>query len=89
MHRLCKRYVSYLIPEYSYLGTKITNIQQGIVKGFEDSGFKTQVQPLTHFQDDYGLKGGDDDDEDEGGEDDDDEGDEDAEMSDGSGDESQ
>ena len=25
------------------------------MKGFTESGFKTQVQPLSHFQADYGL----------------------------------
>jgi Zn-dependent M16 (insulinase) family peptidase len=29
-------------------------MQEGIVKGFTDSGFKAQVQPLSHFQEDYG-----------------------------------
>jgi hypothetical protein len=46
------------------------------VKGFTDSGFKTQVQPLSHFQTDYGLAA----DEDEAEEDTDEEG-EDAETS--------
>ncbi len=26
------------------------------MKGFESDGFKTQVQPLSHFQDAYGLE---------------------------------
>jgi hypothetical protein len=46
------------------------------LKGFTDSGFKTQVQPLSHFQTDYGLAA----DEDEAEEDTDEEG-EDAETS--------
>jgi hypothetical protein len=37
-------------------------------KAFKAMGYKTQVQTLTHFYDDYGLEGG----EDDGGEDDDD-----------------
>jgi hypothetical protein len=52
------------------------NVEQNIVKGFTDSGFKTQVQPLSHFQTDYGLAA----DEDEAEEDTDEEG-EDAETS--------
>lgn len=32
-------------------------IKQGIRQRFSDAGFKTQVQPLAYFQDDYGLKG--------------------------------
>lgn len=45
-----------------------------IEKGFQSEGFAPQVQPLTHFQDDYGLKVGDgsDDAADEDEEDDDD-----------------
>jgi hypothetical protein len=39
------------------------------VKGFTESGFKTQVQPLSHFQEDYGLAAGSDDEEDEDDED--------------------
>jgi len=41
------------------------------VKNFSERGFKTQSQPLTHFQSDYGLKGDPEDeadDNDEGGE---------------------
>jgi hypothetical protein len=41
-------------------------LNQGIVKGFTDSGFKTQVQPLSAFQESYGLEA----DEDEGQDDD-------------------
>ena len=29
-------------------------MQEGIAKGFADAGFKAQVQPLSHFQEDYG-----------------------------------
>ncbi|KAG0645233.1 Uncharacterized protein D0Z07_8948 [Hyphodiscus hymeniophilus] len=32
-------------------------MQEKITKGFTDSGFKTQNQPLSHFQADYGLAG--------------------------------
>lgn len=46
------------------------------MKGFTESGFKTQVQPLSAFQESYGLEA--DADEVEGGED------EDVEMEDGS-----
>lgn len=42
-----------------------------MVKALDTAGYKTQVQPLAHFYDDYGLKG--DDDEEEEEEDDDDE----------------
>jgi hypothetical protein len=41
------------------------------VKGFTDSGFKTQVQPLSHFQADYGLGADEDEAEDETEEDED------------------
>jgi hypothetical protein len=35
-------------------------------KAFTSTGYKTQIQPLTHFYDDYGITGADgDDDEDE------------------------
>jgi hypothetical protein len=46
------------------------------VKGFTESGFKTQVQPLSAFQESYGLEaddeegGSDDDEDDDEGEDD-------------------
>ncbi|KAI9818133.1 MAG: hypothetical protein M1827_000758 [Pycnora praestabilis] len=42
-------------------------MEEAIKKGFEESGFKPEVQPLTFFQDDYGLKAkdGEDDAEDE------------------------
>lgn len=39
-------------------------MKQTIVKGFEAEGFKTQIQPLSHFQEAYGLEGdGEEDDE--------------------------
>ena len=50
-----------------------------MVKTLAAAGYKTQVQTLTHFYDDYGLKG---DEEEEDEEEDDD--DEDDEMEDGS-----
>ncbi|KAL3418200.1 hypothetical protein PVAG01_09915 [Phlyctema vagabunda] len=37
--------------------------QEAITKGFTESGFKTQVQPLSSFQQDYGLTGDDDEEE--------------------------
>ena len=30
------------------------------MKGFTDAGFKTRVETIANFHDDYGLKGGDD-----------------------------
>jgi hypothetical protein len=50
-----------------------------MVKALGDMGYKTQVQPLSHFYEDYGLEA--DDDENEGDEDDDE--DEDEEMTEG------
>lgn len=41
---------------------------QGILKGFEELGFKTESQPLSHFYESYGLEA---DEEDEDDEDDD------------------
>ena len=35
------------------------------MKAFAATGFKTQVQPLSHFQADYGLAADEDEDEDE------------------------
>ncbi|KAI9889816.1 MAG: hypothetical protein M1814_004918 [Vezdaea aestivalis] len=32
-------------------------LEKDITEGFNREGFNTQVQPLSHFQDDYGLKG--------------------------------
>ncbi|KAE8440606.1 hypothetical protein EG329_007041 [Mollisiaceae sp. DMI_Dod_QoI] len=51
-------------------------MEEGIVKGFKEMGFKAQVQSLASFEESYGLEA----DEDEGHEDDD----EDADMEDGS-----
>lgn len=59
---------------------------QGIVKGFTDYGFKTQVQPLSSFQESYGMEA----DEDEGQDDeeeDDEEGSDAATGDDSEGDE--
>ncbi|KAF8850832.1 zinc metalloprotease-like protein [Acephala macrosclerotiorum] len=42
-------------------------MEEGIIKGFTEMGFKTQVQPLTAFQESYGLEA----DEDEGQDDED------------------
>jgi len=50
-----------------------------MVKALSTAGYKTQVQTLTHFYDDYGLKADEDEDEDEEEEDDEDE-----DMEDGS-----
>ncbi|OHW91611.1 peptidase m16 inactive domain-containing protein [Colletotrichum incanum] len=52
-------------------------LQENIEKAFKEMGYKTEVQQLAHFHDDYGLKGDDDeeeleDDEDEDEEEDDD-----------------
>lgn len=41
------------------------------MKGFTESGFKTQVQPLSHFQADYGLAADDDDEAEDGSEEED------------------
>ena len=51
----------------------INTIKQGLVKGFSELGFKTQVQPLSAFHESYGLEA----DEDENEDDDEEEGDED------------
>ena len=56
--------------------------KQNILKTLAAAGYKTQVQTLSHFYDDYGLKA--DEEEGEGEEDDDEEDDEDHEMEDGS-----
>lgn len=44
-----------------------------MVKALGTAGYKTQVQPLSHFYDDYGLKADEDEGEEEEEEDDDDE----------------
>ncbi len=41
------------------------NGKQGLVKGFSELGFKTQVQPLSSFQETYGLEADGDEDEDD------------------------
>lgn len=35
---------------------RLIEVSQTITAGFQSEGFKTQVQPLSHFQEDYGLK---------------------------------
>ncbi|KAH6626130.1 Metalloenzyme, LuxS/M16 peptidase-like protein [Chaetomium sp. MPI-SDFR-AT-0129] len=52
-------------------------MEENMVKALNTAGYKTQVQLLAHFYDDYGLKGDDDEEEEE-------EDDEDDEMEDGS-----
>ena len=52
------------------------SLLQGLEERFKKAGFEAQVQPLTFFQDGYGLKGGDDEDGDEDDEDEDDDEDE-------------
>ncbi|KAL2197351.1 Metalloenzyme, LuxS/M16 peptidase-like protein [Corynascus similis CBS 632.67] len=47
-------------------------MEENIVKALETAGYKTQVQTLSHFYDDYGLKGDEDDEEEEDDEDDED-----------------
>ncbi|KIN03849.1 hypothetical protein OIDMADRAFT_158735 [Oidiodendron maius Zn] len=59
-------------------------MEEALQKGFTDSGFKTQVQLLAHFKEDYGLKGDENEDEDDDDEYDDDV-DFDVEMIDDSG----
>jgi hypothetical protein len=49
----------------------VLTVLQGLKKGFESSGFKTQVRPLASFQEDYGLKADEDEEDDEGDEEDD------------------
>jgi hypothetical protein len=51
-----------------------------MVKALAAAGYKTQVQPLSHFYDDYGLKAG----EDDGEEEEEDEDEDDEDMEDGS-----
>ncbi|CCF37671.1 peptidase M16 inactive domain-containing protein [Colletotrichum higginsianum] len=52
-------------------------LQENIEKSFKEMGYKTDVQQLAHFHDDYGLKGEDDEEEIEDDEDEEDEEDED------------
>lgn len=47
-------------------------MEENMVKNLEAIGYKTQVQPLTHFYDDYGLKADEDEEEEEEEEDDED-----------------
>lgn len=55
--------------------------EQTIKQGFETSGFTPIVQPLKEFEDDYGLKVGDEEeDEDDEDDDEDDDDDEDSET---------
>lgn len=57
-------------------------------KAFKTMGYKTQVQPLNHFHEDYGLEGdeeGENDDEDDDDEDDDDMSEEEDALMDGEG----
>ncbi|KAJ9143690.1 Zinc metalloprotease [Pleurostoma richardsiae] len=63
-------------------------MQENMEKAFKAMGYDTQVQPLTHFYDDYGLKGPEDEEEDEDMEDDEDDEDEDEDMSEDDDDES-
>lgn len=58
--------------------SQMTDESQNLVKNFEQAGFKPQVKPLSHFEDDYGLEkvGGEEDGEEDEEEDDDEEEDE-------------
>jgi hypothetical protein len=60
-------------PYRSEYRASLTFLKQGIVKGFTDSGFKTQVQPLSSFQESYGLEADEDEHEGHDDEDEDDE----------------
>ena len=53
-------------------------MMQNMVKALGTAGYKTQVQPLSHFYNDYGLEADEEEEEEE------DEDDEDDEMEDGS-----
>lgn len=63
VRRSSKRYVTDLV--LWSLFKVLTHFYQNIVKAFAATGFKTQVQPLSHFQADYGLAADEDEDEDE------------------------
>jgi hypothetical protein len=65
--------LSFPFPYRSKHRASLTLLKQGIVKGFTDSGFKTQVQPLSSFQESYGLEADEDEDEGHDDEDEDDE----------------
>ena len=56
---------------------------KNMVQTLSERGYKTQVQTLSHFYDDYGLKADDEDGEEED-DDEEEEGDLDADMSEGS-----
>ena len=90
VRRLWKRFVAFfrsslpLPPSTSplHLPKILTNTtNQGIVKGFTSLGFKTQVQPLSSFQESYGLEADEEEDPNEE-EDEDEEDDEDGDDSD-------
>ncbi|XMA09510.1 hypothetical protein WAI453_002301 [Rhynchosporium graminicola] len=55
-------------------------MEEGIVKGFTSSGFKTQVQPLSQFKESYGLEADEDEDLNEDVEDDEEADDEDGDS---------
>ena len=76
-----------VVPRYSTdRYRRLTFIEQTIKQGFEASGFTPTVQPLKEFEDDYGLKVGDEEEDED--DDDDDDDDEDSETgSEGSEDE--
>ena len=50
-----------------------------MVKALATAGYKTQVQPLSHFYDDYGLKADEDEEEEEDDDEDEDDDEEDGE----------
>ncbi|KAJ9248250.1 hypothetical protein DTO207G8_7552 [Paecilomyces variotii] len=59
-------------PETSNIVITCAPIMEKTIKeGLESSGYKPEVQPLKYFEDDYGLKVGDDDEEDDDDEDED------------------
>lgn len=62
-----KRYVFFLFASFllsKVPGATYTNIREQTLKqGFESIGFTPTVQPLKEFEDDYGLKLGDEDEE--------------------------
>ena len=95
LHRTMEEIVMPLFrPESSNLIVSCAPIMEaGLVEGFESLGFKPQVKLLSHFEDDYGLKAGEDaeDEDDEEDEDyeDDGESDDDEEDSEGASDENE
>ena len=62
VRRLWLRY-AINIPPSLRLCIIILTSEQGIVKGFTDTGFKAQSQPLSAFQESYGLEADEDEDE--------------------------